>query len=71
MVNKSLGTFDALQHISCDIILDRHHAWQSLDPTLDIWSDFVKKKKKALNALCNEIGNFVHLDKPFEAILYE
>ena len=22
-------------------------------------------------ALCNEIGNFVHLDKPFEAIFYE
>ena len=21
--------------------------------------------------LCNEIGNFVHLDKPFEAIFYE
>ena len=25
--------------------LDRHHAWQSLDPTLDIWSNFMKKKK--------------------------
>ena len=24
--------------------LDRHHAWRSLDPTLDIWSNFVKKK---------------------------
>ena len=22
-------------------------------------------------SLCNEIGNFVHLDKPFEAIFYE
>ena len=27
--------------------LDRHHAWWSLDPTLDIWSNFVKKE--ALN----------------------
>ena len=27
-----------------NIILDRHHAWRSLDPTLDIWSNFVKKK---------------------------
>ena len=26
--------------------LDRHHAWRSLDPTPDIWSNFVKKKKK-------------------------
>ena len=25
----------------------------------------------APSALCNEIGNFVHLDKPFEAIFYE
>ena len=25
--------------------LDRHHAWRSLDPTLDIWSNFVKKEK--------------------------
>merc|ERR1712079_419482 len=30
----------------CSIIktksfLDRHHAWRSLDPTLDIWSNFV------------------------------
>ena len=25
-------------------ILDRHHVWRSLDPTLDISSDFVKKK---------------------------
>ena len=24
--------------------LDRHHAWRSLDPTLDIWSNFVKIK---------------------------
>ena len=27
-------------------ILDRHHVWRSLDPTLDISSDFVKKEKK-------------------------
>ena len=27
-------------------ILDRHHAWRSLDPTLDISSHFVKKKRK-------------------------
>ena len=24
-------------------ILDRHHAWRSLDPTVDIWSNFVKE----------------------------
>ena len=24
-----------------------------------------------IGTLCNEIGNFVHLDKPFEAIFYE
>ena len=24
-------------------ILDRHHVWRSLDPTLDTWSNFVKK----------------------------
>ena len=23
-----------------------HHVWQSLDPTLDIWSNFVKKRRK-------------------------
>ena len=28
------------------MFLDRHHAWQSLDPTLDIWSNFVKRKEK-------------------------
>ena len=28
------------------LFLDRHHAWRSLDPTLDIWSNFVKKKEK-------------------------
>ena len=27
-------------------ILDHHHKSQSLDPTLDIWSNFVKKKRK-------------------------
>ena len=26
-------------------LLDRHHAWRSLDPTLGISSPFVKKKK--------------------------
>ena len=25
--------------------LDRHHVWRSLDPTLDIWSNFMGKKK--------------------------
>ena len=35
-------------HFSTLHILDRHHAWRSLDPTLDIWSNFVKKEK-ALN----------------------
>ena len=30
--------------------LDRHPVWRSLDPTLDIWSNFVKEKK-ALNVL--------------------
>ena len=29
-----------------NLILDRHRAWRSLDPTLDIWSNFVKKEKK-------------------------
>ena len=27
-------------------LLDRHLVWRSLDPILDIWSDFVKKKRK-------------------------
>ena len=31
-------------HFSTLHILDRHHAWRSLDPTLDIWSNFVKKE---------------------------
>ena len=26
--------------------LDRHLGWRSQDPTLDIWSNFVKKKKR-------------------------
>ena len=26
-----------------ELILDRHHAWRSQDPTLDICSNFVKK----------------------------
>ena len=26
-------------------ILDRHHAWRSLDPTLGIWSIFVKERR--------------------------
>ena len=27
-----------------DCFLDRHHIWWSLDPTIDIWLNFVKKK---------------------------
>ena len=30
--------------------LDRHYVWRSLDPTLDISSDFVKKKEKQHSA---------------------
>ena len=26
------------------MFLDRHHAWRSLDPTLDIWSNFMREK---------------------------
>jgi len=29
-------------------MLDRHHAWRSLDPTLGISSPFVKKRKKSI-----------------------
>ena len=35
-----------MKHLAMTIILDRHHAWRSLDPTLDIWSNFVKKSIK-------------------------
>ena len=35
-----------ISRFECTRILDRHHAWRSLDPTLDISSDFVKKKRK-------------------------
>ena len=31
--------------IFCEIFLDRHLVWRSLDPTLDIWSNFVKKRR--------------------------
>ena len=31
-----------LNNLSVGIFLDRHHVWRSLDPTLDIWSNFVK-----------------------------
>ena len=40
-----VGTFRSLR-VKYQYILDRHHAWRSLDPTLDIWSNFVKKKRK-------------------------
>ena len=30
------------------IILDRHYVWRSHDPTLGIWSPFVKKKPSSL-----------------------
>ena len=38
-------------------ILDRHLGWRSLDPTLDISSDFVKKKK-AFRLLFSSIASF-------------
>ena len=30
---------DIVQNILGLVILDRHHVWRSLDPTLDIWSN--------------------------------
>ena len=40
-------------------ILDRHHEWRSLDPTLDISSTFVKKKKKkAFRLLFSSFASF-------------
>ena len=30
--------------------LDRHHVWRSLDPTLQIWSNFVKKTDNGFNS---------------------
>ena len=30
--------------------LCRHHVWRSLDPTLHIWSNFVKKKENGFNS---------------------
>ena len=43
-VRKKSWQFVALINIT-KMFLNRHLVWQSLDPTLGIWSDFVKKKK--------------------------
>ena len=40
----------AMNIYQIDLFLDRHHAWRSQDPTLDIWSNFMKKKKKKRKA---------------------
>ena len=37
-------------YIFIELFLDRHLGWRSLDPTLDISSDFVKKKKEKHSA---------------------
>ena len=41
-------------------ILDRHHIWRSLDPTLDTWSNFVKK------AFCLFFCLFIQKDATFD-----
>ena len=41
------------------IFLDHHHVWRSIDPTLDISSDFVKKRKKAFCLLFFLLHHFL------------
>ena len=49
------------------MFLDRHHAWQSLDPTLDIWSNFVKRKEKKRKKKAFYLFFLLH---PFKAKLW-
>ena len=38
--------------IQVSMFLDRHDAWRSLDPTLDIWSNFAKRKHFTSSFFC-------------------
>ena len=43
MMNYNIGLCKHVHRPGHLLSLDRHHAWQSQDPTLDICSNFMKK----------------------------
>ena len=47
-IMMSLHVFQTMNHKNCVFFhfLGRHFGCRPLDPTLDIWSNFVKKKKR-------------------------
>ena len=58
IISNRIFDFNTITHVNCTtkfkywcqkllrVFLGRHFGCRPLDPTLDIWSNFVKKKKK-------------------------